>query len=136
MPFLDEHALVVDAAAPEVWCATAAFFDAPLGRVARGYARLVGVRGDRAFEVDAADPPYRLDLAGEHRFAHYALIFTTEEIAPGRTRLTLRSLAEFPGALGRIYQGAVVGTRFHVIAVRLMLRRIAKKAVRTPSRPS
>jgi hypothetical protein len=136
LPFLDEHSLVVDAPAPETWCATAAFFAASPGRFVGGYARLVGVRGERPFEVDGAAPPYRIDFAGEHRFARYGLAFTTEAIGPDRTRLTLRSFAEFPGPLGRVYRGAVIGTRFHVLAVRFVLSRIARSAVRTSSRPS
>ncbi|MBO9522575.1 MAG: hypothetical protein J7518_13640 [Nocardioidaceae bacterium] len=131
LPYVDEHTVLVDASAAATWCATAAFFDRRLGPFAGRYAKLVGVRGERPFEVDRADPPGYLGLVGEHRFSRYELVFLVEETGDGRARLTARSSAEFPGVLGKAYRAAVIGTRFHVLAVETMLRRIARSAATT-----
>lgn len=131
LPYVDEHTVLVDATPAATWCATAAYFDARLGSVASAYARLVGVRDGKPFVVDRADPPWLLGLVGEHRFSRYELVFLIEETDDGRSRLTARTAAEFPGLLGKAYRAAVIGSRFHVLAVEAMLRRIARAAVRT-----
>lgn len=131
LPYVDEHTVIVDAPPAATWRATAAFFERGLGPVGSGYAKLVGVRDGRAFVVDRSEPPALLGLAGEHRFSRYKLLFLVEPAGHGRARLTARSAAEFPGVRGKAYRAAVIGSRFHVLAVRMMLRRIAHAAVRT-----
>ena len=100
---------------------------APTGTVER-YGRLVDVRGGRAFEVARSEPPRRLVLVGEHRFARYSLVFTIEDLGPGLTALRAQTWAAFPGVAGHLYRALVINSRAHVLAVRLLLARIARRA--------
>ena len=78
-----------------------------------------------AFEIDETVAPERLVLSGHHPFSQYELVFLLDDAGPGRTTLRAQSWAAFPGLHGKIYRALVIGTGLHVIAVRLMLRRIA-----------
>jgi hypothetical protein len=136
LPFVDEQTWVIAAPAAAVWRAIEQVMTGPPGRAARRYGRLVGVRGERAFEVDRAEPPRRLVLVGEHRFARYALDFTIEYGGPGISVLMAETRAEFPGAAGRLYRALVIGSRAHAMVVRRLLARIARRAERAATAPS
>jgi hypothetical protein len=68
-----------------------------------------------------------LVLAGRHRFSRYAIVLRFEE-QDGGTLCRLESRAEFPGLHGRAYRLAVISSRAHVVAVRLLLRDLARSA--------
>lgn len=145
LPFVDEHGVEVAAPPEAVWEA--------LCRVAEGsfsfpaavrFARLVGCEatepsGPRplaegsaipGFVVARAVPGSELALAGRHRYSEYALIF---RLAPegDTTRLRAETRAVFPGASGRLYRAAVIGTRGHVILTMRLLAAIKRRAERT-----
>ncbi|MGB9307181.1 MAG: hypothetical protein WCB92_26895 [Mycobacterium sp.] len=118
LPYIDEHAISVDASAAESWSALLRVMcrdpgdptTVPLG-----------------FTLDEATPPRRLALKGRHLFAVYRLVF---ELDPGGEGVRLRALtwAAFPGLRGKVYRALVIGTGAHRIVVRRMLNRIAATA--------
>ncbi|MEK6227999.1 MAG: hypothetical protein AABM31_01560 [Actinomycetota bacterium] len=143
LPFIDEHALAIDASRERVWDALLKV--APAGFEGRGpatFARLLGCEpatssGPRpidvgstipGFAVTRADPASRLELAGRHRFSRYELVFTLREDARSGTRLGAETWAVFPGIHGRAYRAAVIGTRGHVVVVRRILAAVARRA--------
>ena len=141
LPFIDEHALAIDASREQVWDAllkvAAATFE---GGVTAGVARVLGCRpatsaGPRplavgstipGFAVTEAEPGSRLVLSGRHRFSRYELAFTLRQDARSGTRLGAETRAAFPGIHGRAYRAAVIGTRGHVVVVRRMLSAVAR----------
>jgi len=145
LPFIDEHALAIDASRDQVWDAllkvAAATFE---GGATAGVARVLGCRpatsaGPRplavgstipGFAVTEAEPGSRLVLSGRHRFSRYELAFTLREDARSGTRLGAETRAVFPGIHGRAYRAAVIGTRGHVVVVRRMLSAVARGARR------
>ena len=140
LPFIDDRKRDVDAPAERTWEALIA---PQTRRAAERIARALGcdpaarsgapgVVGSTTpgFRVVASIPPRELALEGRHRFSRYALTFLVEEAAPGRSRITARTHAEFPGLRGTIYRAMVIGTRGHVFATRRMLDGIAAKAER------
>ena len=128
LPLIDEHTVVVGASAAATWEAARSRLDVPLRGAALRYARLVGVRSDRLFDVERAESPVLLGFAGQHRFSRYRLTFTTRELRPGTTALTATTNAAFPGVLGRLYKLVVIDTRAHAVITNGMLRRIARSA--------
>jgi hypothetical protein len=82
------------------------------------------------FAVAEVNPPRLLVLRGRHRFSRYELRFTIAEAGSGRVEVRASSSGEFPGPLGAIYRGLVIGSRGHVLAVRRLLARIAERAER------
>ena len=139
LPFIDEHARVVEAAPEATWEAlTARSFG---GRGAARFARLLGcaetaVRGAPGevgatvpgFRVRGADPPRELRLSGSHHFSRYELDFEIDDLGDGRSRLRAITRAEFPHLRGRLYRGLVIGSGGHVMATRRLLRAIARRA--------
>jgi hypothetical protein len=145
LPFVDDHVQPVAAAPERTWQA--------LVDVLGGFPALPGVLtsvwgldpatgggwrddpvpGDAVpgFAVAQADPPRTLVLRGRHRFSHYELRFSLEPAAADRTELHARTDAAFPGLLGRGYRLAVISSGGHVLAVRRMLTRVARRAERT-----
>src|SRR5215216_4708099 len=91
-PFLDEISRVVDASADVVCRAVETYFGAEPRPIARRYGRLVGVQGERAFNLRDADRPHRLLFTADHRYAHATLTFLIEE-ETGGTLLRLQSYA-------------------------------------------
>ena len=83
------------------------------------------------FRVESAVAPSRLALAGQHRFSRYGLTFQLDPLGADRTRLWAITDAEFPGAVGSVYRGLVIGTRMHVVAVRSILAAVRKRAERS-----
>jgi hypothetical protein len=128
LPLIDEHTVVVAATPEATWRAAKSRLDVPLRGVAQRYARTVGVRSDRLFDVERAESPALLGLAGEHRFSRYRLTFTTRELRPGTTALTATTNAVFPGLLGRLYRLAVIDSGAHAVITKRMLRGIARQA--------
>jgi hypothetical protein len=145
LPKIDEHETTIAAGADVVWRILLESFDRSSSRAAfPRYARLVGcadvtASGPRplaegstipGFRVTAVVPPSELVLEGSHRFSTYAFIFRIEPVGSGQTRLRAETRASFPGWAGRAYRLLVIGTRGHVVAVRLMLSGIKRRAER------
>jgi hypothetical protein len=80
------------------------------------------------FSVAESRFPTRLALRGEHRFSRYALVFELEAAGAAGCTLSARSWAEFPGLAGRGYRAMVIGTGGHRLAVRRMLRMVARRS--------
>lgn len=141
LPFVDEHRVLVRAAAPEVWRAVGASF-AEGGTAVGVVARVLATVPDRrigalpaagsavpGFAVHEAVPDQRLVLVGRHRFSDYRLTFA---LAPreGGTELSARTEARFPGLWGRAYRALVIGSGGHAVITRRWLRRIGRSAER------
>ena len=147
LPRIDEHTTIVAASVDETWQALLdTVADTFTGRHAALYARLVGCADTAAstppivegstvpgFNVSRFVPGRTLELTGRHRFSEYRLALRLEPAGPGRTRLSAETRAEFPGLTGGLYRLLVIGTRFHVLAVRRILAGVVR---RVPPRSS
>lgn len=127
LPFVDSHAIHVDAGAERV-AEAMRFVALKLAKkpAPRPFIALWRLEPEAGFAVKEATDQ-RFVLAGRHRFSSYELVF---EVAADGDGATLRALtyAEFPGAPGRLYRAAVIGTGGHGIAVRSMLSKIRRRA--------
>lgn len=144
LPYMDEHAVEIEADAGRVWAALVQVDTAFSGWFARSYARAVGCADHRAsgprplaegstfpgFRVETAVPRVQLVLAGHHRFSTYAVTLRIDELDAGRSRLRVESRAAFPGVAGTIYRMLVLGTGGHAITVRRLLSGIKARAER------
>jgi hypothetical protein len=145
LPFVDAHAVDIAASPEVVWDVIAHRVLRRLGASRRGvlFARLLGCTDVDpptqatglpdtlvAFRVERAERPELIALAGEHRFATYALALRVDPIGAVGSRLTAETRAAFPGPSGRVYRAAVIGTRAHVLAVRRLLAKIRQIAER------
>ena len=74
-------------------------------------------------------PNQQLALAGRHRFSRYLLVFELDDLPGEESLLTARTYAEFPGLHGGVYRALVIGTRFHAVAVKGMLRSIRQASL-------
>jgi len=128
LPFIDTHALVVDAPREAVWAGLLDYVERSL-RIDRvgPLATLLGTEPRPGFAVVASEPRERLTLAGRHRFSRYRLVFALEETPGGATRLSAHSYALFPGLHGRLYRLLVIDSRVHVLATRRLLREIGRR---------
>ncbi len=147
LPPVDEHSIEVDAPAEATWAALFPTLEKSLnGRHAKGFAKRVGAtvtcaEGDLhhpggmlpGFCVTRSIAPVMLALAGEHRFAKYALVFRIDLLPGQRSRVKLETRAQFPGRRGRLYKAGVIGTHGHVLVVNRMLRAIKRRAERSAS---
>lgn len=112
------------------------FIDAPMFDIAAGpeatWDAIVaaGPRDGRFWRTVQSERPAVVALEGSHPFATYRLAFRVHDVGPGRSVVTAESRAAFPGPHGSAYRAAVIGTSFHVLAVRAMMRRIARRAER------
>jgi hypothetical protein len=136
LPYIDEHVTDVRASPERVWEALVEVLSREFG-AASGVARVLGtdpLRGTPDFDgrVGEAVPGFRvadaergrrLALEGRHRFSRYRLTFVLD----GRD-LRAQTDARFPGALGRLYRAAVIGTGAHRVATRRLLRQVARRA--------
>jgi hypothetical protein len=151
LPYIDEHAVEVNASPERTWEALLAVAGGSSGgAVGAAYARAVGCEdtapsGPRpmaegsttvGFHVAVAEPAVLLALAGRHRFSRYALVFHLDRLGDaagageGRTRLRAETRAVFPGLFGRVYRALVIGTRGHVFAARHLLGAVKARAER------
>jgi len=136
IPFIDEHAVAVDASPERVWRSLLGTLRRSMGGSAT-FARLLGCEPARSsdafdgsigqtlpgFRVVDAEPGHRLTLEGRHRFSRYRLTFVLDD-----DRVRARTDAAFPGVLGRLYRMAVIGTRAHALITRRLLRQITRHA--------
>ncbi|OBA80469.1 hypothetical protein A9W99_16695 [Mycobacterium sp. 1164966.3] len=121
LPYIDEHAISIDASAAEVWSALLRVMcrdpqdpsTVPFG-----------------FVLDEATEPRRLALKGRHPFAIYRWVFELDAEGPG-TRVRALTWAAFPGLHGKIYRALVIGSGGHRVAVRWTLKRIAAQTGET-----
>ena len=146
LPYVDEHAALVEANVERTWAALLrvaerSFSSPTTGRVARALGCVdTEASGPRplavgstfpGFRVAALAEPSELALAGRHRFSDYALIFHLEALDANRTRLLAETRAEFPDVKGRVYRAMVLGTRGHVLVTRRLLGAVQRRAART-----
>jgi len=138
LPFIDEYARPVDAPAEVVWGALLDVLRRSLRsreRVAwllgceprEGTAAFSGRPGEAVpgFRVVEAEASRRLLLRGRHRFADYSLTFVLDG---GSLRAATHGA--FPGALGKLYRAAVIGSGGHRLVAKTMLRQVARVAER------
>jgi hypothetical protein len=145
LPYVDEHAIEVEAGADATWEALLRVAERSFGGAAAPpFARLLGCEdsapaGPRplavgsaipGFHVAAAEPRSELALVGRHRFSRYALTFRLDDLGPDRTRLRAETRAEFPGLHGAAYRALVIGTRGHVLVTRRLLDAVKRRAER------
>jgi hypothetical protein len=148
LPYIDEHTRDLAGEPADVWPALLDAIDhAWSNPVATLAARALGcdehaATGPRPLAPGSTVPGFRvtrlvtgaeLVLAGRHRFSSYAVISRVEAAGHHRTRLHVESRASFPGPAGRAYRVLVIGSGGHVVAVRRLLSRIARRvAARVP----
>jgi hypothetical protein len=131
LPYIDEHAITVDANREETWSAL-------LRVMCRDPHDPSTV--PTGFVLDEARAPERFALKGRHPFAVYRLVFELDpELgpapgAPARTRVRALTWAAFPGMHGKVYRALVIGTGGHRVAVRSMLTRLKNTAAAAHSR--
>jgi hypothetical protein len=145
LPFIDEHAVTVEACAANVWPALSRVVDRSFSGAGQTLiARALGcadlansdphplAQGSTrpGFHVRTAVPPHELSLEGRHRFSRYSLSFHIEELNGNRTRLRAETRAEFPGLIGRGYRALVIGTGGHALVVHHMLAAVKHGAER------
>ncbi|MCV7384882.1 hypothetical protein [Mycolicibacter longobardus] len=116
LPYIDEHAITIDASPAETWTAL-------LAVLCRNPADPTSV--PLGFALDEATPPRRFALKGRHPFAVYRWVFELDDLGAGRTRVRSQTWAAFPGLHGKVYRALVIGSGGHRVVVQLMLRRIA-----------
>jgi hypothetical protein len=129
LPYLDEHAISIAAPRRAV--------DEALERYTAGMcrgerpllSRLLGLQPRSGFTTAAPAPGEQVRLRGRHRFATYALAFTTNEDGDGAT-LRAVTYARFPGVRGGAYRALLIGTGGHAFATRRILRSIKQIAER------
>jgi hypothetical protein len=145
LPPIDEHYVDVDAPAEATYAALfPAIERAFAGKFAQSYCERVGAMETEAtgdlhhpggtlpgFTVTRAIAPVMLALAGEHRYAKYAVVFRIDLLPGQRSRVKLETRADFTPGKGRIYKAAVIGTHGHVLVVNRMLRAIKRGAERS-----
>jgi hypothetical protein len=147
LPPIDEHSIEVDAPAEATWAALFPTLEKAFNsRRAQRYSQRVGstvivADGDLhhpggtlpGFCVTRSIAPVMLALAGEHRFAKYALVFRIDLLPGQRSCVKLETRAQFLGRRGRLYRAGVIGTRGHVLVVNRMLRAIKRRSERSAS---
>ncbi|MDV3125665.1 hypothetical protein M1247_12130 [Mycobacterium sp. 21AC1] len=115
LPYIDEHAITVDADAATTWAAVLRVLcDDP-----------ADPRAPLGFAIGEAKPRERLVLKGRHPFSVYNWVFELDALTPHRTRIRSQTWAAFPGLHGKIYRALVIGSGGHRVAVQWMLKRIA-----------
>jgi hypothetical protein len=128
LPYIDEHVQALPVGVEPAFAAVAAVSRALAERqLPRLFVRAWDTRPETGFAVAESVPPERVVLRGSHRFATYELAFLIDR-GPQGSIVRARTSAVFPGLPGRLYRGLVIGSRGHVLAVRAMLRTIARLA--------
>lgn len=146
LPYVDEHAAVVQASPEDTWNSLLHVAEASVSSGAAPHlARLLGCADAAAvgprplaegaavpgFHVAAAQAPRELALVGSHRFSDYALVFHLDDLGSDGTRVRAETRAEFPGLKGSAYRAMVIGTRLHVLVTRRMLSVLKNRAERS-----
>jgi hypothetical protein len=131
LPYIDTHTVTVAATAESAFDAVAR----TIPRIgSRGpfsvYARMVGCEDGKPFAVAESRRPAELVLTGRHRFSRYELAFAFAPDGPSRTVVRASTRAAFPGAGGRLYRAAVIGSGGHRLAMRAMLADLRRRAER------
>ena len=119
LPYIDEHAITVDADREKTWSALLRV----MCRDPRDPSTVL-----TGFALDEARAPERFALKGRHPIADYRWVFELDNAAAG-TRVRSATWAAFPGIHGKVYRALVIGTGGHRVAVRRMLKRIAAQAL-------
>jgi hypothetical protein len=134
LPFVDEHAITIAVPHDLVWAALRRYATATIG-LSDGslLARILGTVPRSGFAVAEEVPESGITLTGRHRFSRYALAFELHDLTQGRTVLSAKTYAMFPGPQGRLYRVLVIGTRAHVLATTQMLRAIGRISRRLDS---
>lgn len=120
LPYIDEHAITVDAGAATTWAAV-------LRTLCKDPA---DPRAPFGFAIAECTPRQRLILKGRHPFATYEWVFELDNLGPHRTRVRSQTWAAFPGIHGTIYRALVINSGGHALAVRHTLKRIAGQSCR------
>lgn len=127
--YVDEHSTTLAGSPAAVWPQLRAYVDDWLARSERSpLTRLLGTRPRAGFEVTEAEEPHRLTLAGRHRFSRYVLDLRLTDAGDGTTTASAATYADFPGPHGFAYRTLVVGSGFHVLATRRLLRGLSDRA--------
>ena len=134
LPFVDEHAVEIQADPEAVWEALWSVLRGRFGgsRGSRLFARAVDVRDTEpilGFRVVEEQPGRLLVLEGRHRFADYRLTFRFED-----GRLSAATHASFPGPHGRVYRALILPTGFHALVVGRILAAVRRGASRGTQR--
>jgi Protein of unknown function (DUF2867) len=119
LPYIDEHAISIDASPAEVWSAL-------LSVICRDPRDPSTV--PFGFVLDEATELERLALKGRHPFAVYRWVFELDAEPGNHTRMRALTWAAFPGLHGKIYRALVIGTGGHRVAVRWTLNRVKNTA--------
>jgi Protein of unknown function (DUF2867) len=120
LPYIDEHAITVDANRAETWSAL-------LRVMCRDQHDPSTV--PTGFVLDEARAPRRFALKGRHPFAVYRWVFELDETGDdSHTRLRALTWADFPGIHGKVYRTLVIGSGGHRVAVRWTLNRVKNTA--------
>lgn len=141
LPRVDEHSVIVVGSIGETWRALLdTIADAFGGRRAELYARVVGCTDVSAsgppivagttlvgFHVSRFVPESTVELTGRHRFSTYRLTLCLEPAGEGRTHLSAKTCAEFPGFGGGAYRFVVINSHLHTLAVRRLLQRVRQR---------
>lgn len=137
LPIVDEHSRNVHAEPDRVWDAVMRLVHGPLARPApRAFVSLWNLEPVSGFDIADETAPRHVALRGRHRFSRYELAFDVVS-GPDVVTVRARTSAEFPGIAGAVYRVLVIGTGGHRLAVRHMLREIARSAERASEpRPS
>lgn len=142
LPFIDRHGLVIEAGPAEVWKSLVDTLPRWMGTSHFGvYARLIGTSDHEVnwdaglvgstligFHVTESERPSRLVLSGHHRFSRYRLIWTIDEVDPGKSHIQAETRAVFPGVQGRMYRALVIGSSAHARILRRVLASISRQA--------
>ena len=145
LPPIDEHYIDVEAPAEATYAALFPTLESALGsKFAHSYCERIGAieteaHGDRHHPggtlpgvcVTRAIAPVMLALAGEHKYAKYAVVFRIDLLPGQRSRVRLETRAQFAAGKGKLYRAAVVGTRGHILIVNRMLRSIKRRSERS-----
>lgn len=126
--FIDEHRIAIGAPRDRVWTALREYCATSLMKERGGpLPFLLGTEPRAGFAVSREVKGRRLDLAGEHRFSRYRLVFEIRDSeAEDGTELLARTFADFPGPHGFVYKTLVIGSRGHALTVRRMLQSISR----------
>jgi hypothetical protein len=145
LPYIDGHTTIIAAECGDVWAELLEVIDTAFSAAgAAKIARALGCShhtssGPRplalgstcpGFEVLSATPARELRLEGQHRFSRYALIFRLRQLDSSRMSLCAETRAAFPGLKGRMYRSLIIGTRGHVVVVKLMLSQTRRRSER------